>query len=249
MSLFHFHRIYLGAFDETPADTVRRLRLERAMQHLLESDSPLSEIGIRAGYASAPAFNRAFKRFSGVAPGVFRQARKAAAQGLSGEHVFSGLQATIRTEEALTLALVPYAGVLNDLLTDLAGKEGEETLLLLPPAHDRDDESERGLLRIGRPVKCDGNVAPLVTIEGGKVACLRFQDSRRSALPVFAAMLGGRDAKSRDHSIDGRTPFEFLARLAPAPSITGAADQWRMEIVLPLGPRSIIAASAPDVLE
>jgi len=78
MSLFHFHRIYCGMFGETPADTVRRIRLQRACEELQLRGASIEEIALRAGYASVPAFTRAFKRFNGVPPGRFRAIQRAA---------------------------------------------------------------------------------------------------------------------------------------------------------------------------
>jgi len=78
MSLFHFHRVYCGMFGETPADTVRRIRLQRAREELQLLRTSIEEIALRAGYASVPAFTRAFKRFNGVPPGRFRAIQQAA---------------------------------------------------------------------------------------------------------------------------------------------------------------------------
>lgn len=78
MSLFHFHRIYCGMFGETPADTVRRIRLQRACEELQLPRTSIEQIAVRAGYASVPAFARAFKRFNGMPPGRFRATQQAA---------------------------------------------------------------------------------------------------------------------------------------------------------------------------
>lgn len=81
MSLFHFHRVYLGFFGERPAETIRRLRLDRASMHLRDTKMSLREIGRLAGYTSTPAFTRAFKRYSGLSPGAFRKRPSTAAAG------------------------------------------------------------------------------------------------------------------------------------------------------------------------
>lgn len=247
MSLFHFHRVYLATFGETPADTVRRMRLERATRHLLETDAPLTEIGLRAGYMSAPAFTRAFKRFSGISPGVFRQARKMAEDGSAGDHMFAGLQATIRNEDAVTLSLVPYSGGLDSLLADLGGltPAGATPILLLPPMRG-------GTMRLAVPnSETTGATGEptIVKIEGGKAVCLKFQDSRRSAIPVFAAMLGGRDATpSLAQGAAEAVPLDFLARLEPVSGLEIGVKQWRVEIVLPIGARSIVFEPPKAVL-
>ncbi|MBX9760952.1 MAG: AraC family transcriptional regulator [Beijerinckiaceae bacterium] len=252
MSLFHFHRVYLATFGETPADTLRRMRLERATRHLLETDAPLIEVGMRAGYMSAPAFTRAFKRFSGVSPGTFRRARHIAEEGSGDDRVFAGLQATIRTEEAMTLSLVPYAGGLDTLLAELGAlaPAGATPILLLPPDREGDGGAALGGLRIGLPRAAEGapGETASIRIEGGKVVCLKFQDSRRSAMPVFAAMLGWRDSMPSRAMTEGRLPLDFLARLDCGSESAQDSRQWRVEIVLPIGPRSIVFEPAIAVL-
>ncbi len=73
----HFHRLYHAVLGETLADTVRRLRLQRAAGELIATDWPLARIGRRAGYGSEAAFNRAFKRVVGLTPGAYRTRREA----------------------------------------------------------------------------------------------------------------------------------------------------------------------------
>ena len=51
-----------------------RWRLRLAARWLRETNLSVSEILHRLGYASAPAFHRAFKREHGVAPSAYRQA-------------------------------------------------------------------------------------------------------------------------------------------------------------------------------
>lgn len=76
LSPSHFHRLYRAVLGETLADTVRRLRFQRASRELLETDWPLERIAIRSGYGSEAAFNRAFKRTVGLTPGAYRQRRE-----------------------------------------------------------------------------------------------------------------------------------------------------------------------------
>lgn len=73
-SRFHFQRIYRAIAHETPAQTVRRLRLHRAATALLETDRPVAEIARAAGYGGVEAFTRAFAAAYAAGPGAFRAA-------------------------------------------------------------------------------------------------------------------------------------------------------------------------------
>lgn len=75
LSPFHFHRTFHALLGETPAEMVRRLRLERAAQQLLESDLAVTQIAFDAGYSSLEAFIRAFRAAFGYAPSAFRESR------------------------------------------------------------------------------------------------------------------------------------------------------------------------------
>lgn len=133
MSLFHFHRIYLAMFEETPADTVRRLRLERAARQLIGSGLSLREVGKRAGYSSEPAFSRAFRRFAGVTPGAYR----ARAVDHAPASPIKAIDTLVRREPKLTLSLLPYEGDLPALLAALPdatkrlGARGDERIVLV----------------------------------------------------------------------------------------------------------------------
>jgi AraC-like DNA-binding protein len=74
-----FARLFKIETGESPLRHLTRQRLERAAELLLDSELSLAEIAERVGYDSEFAFNRAFKRHHGVAPGVFR--RRAGATG------------------------------------------------------------------------------------------------------------------------------------------------------------------------
>jgi two-component system response regulator YesN len=54
---------------------VTRLRMERAQELLIMHDVPISVISDLVGYRNQFAFAMAFKKFSGVTPGQFRNRR------------------------------------------------------------------------------------------------------------------------------------------------------------------------------
>ena len=80
-SPYHWHRIYRAVRGETAAQTVRRLRLERAATILAQNAWPLERIARRAGFTSADAFSRAFQRAYDRTPGRFRSDRAGGPNG------------------------------------------------------------------------------------------------------------------------------------------------------------------------
>ena len=71
----HLHRLVVRFNQTTPMRMVVRLRMEHAQELLIQDDSPLSVVSERVGYRDQFAFAVAFKRFSGVTPGQFRNRR------------------------------------------------------------------------------------------------------------------------------------------------------------------------------
>jgi AraC-like DNA-binding protein len=58
---------------EPPLEYLGRWRMTKAAQLLRESELPLGEVAESIGYQSEAAFNRAFKRWGGSAPGAYRR--------------------------------------------------------------------------------------------------------------------------------------------------------------------------------
>jgi AraC family transcriptional regulator len=87
-SPFHFHRIFQALVGETPADFVRRLRLERALLAMAQPKRPsLAAIAVGCGFASSSDFSRAFRQRFGVPPSAFdvetwRKTHRAGLEGL-----------------------------------------------------------------------------------------------------------------------------------------------------------------------
>jgi AraC family transcriptional regulator len=72
LSPFHFHRVFQALVGSTPADFVKRLRLEKALTLMSRSRAPsLTMIALRCGFSSSSDFSRCFKRRFGVAPSSF----------------------------------------------------------------------------------------------------------------------------------------------------------------------------------
>jgi len=78
-SPFHFHRIFAALMGETIAEYVRRVRLAAAVQQLLHSPEPVTEIALAVGYETPAAFTKAFRQRFGVAPTALRTMERTAA--------------------------------------------------------------------------------------------------------------------------------------------------------------------------
>ncbi|MDB4993087.1 MAG: Transcriptional regulator, AraC family [Myxococcaceae bacterium] len=62
---------------EPPLQYLARWRMTKAARQLRETTDTLGTIAQEVGYASAPAFNRAFTRWEGTGPGAYRKRRRA----------------------------------------------------------------------------------------------------------------------------------------------------------------------------
>jgi AraC-like DNA-binding protein len=72
MSRSVFAARFRAVVGEPPLGYVGRWRMQLAANALRDTDESLSEVGASVGFASAVAFNRAFKRAFGIPPGAFR---------------------------------------------------------------------------------------------------------------------------------------------------------------------------------
>lgn len=65
LSPFHFHRIYRIMTGETPAETLRRVRLARTVPALQDEAVTVTQAAGASGYASSQSFARAMKSATG----------------------------------------------------------------------------------------------------------------------------------------------------------------------------------------
>lgn len=75
MSRATFIRVFKHATGQSPTALMTAIRLMQAAKLLASSKLSVGAIGTRVGYASEPAFHRAFKERMGVTPGEFRRSR------------------------------------------------------------------------------------------------------------------------------------------------------------------------------
>jgi AraC family transcriptional regulator len=82
-SPFYFHRIFAALVGETPAQYVRRLRVERAAQQLVAAPrKPVTAVALDCGFSGSAPFARAFKETLGMSASEWRRTMRARAQGM-----------------------------------------------------------------------------------------------------------------------------------------------------------------------
>lgn len=73
LSVRHLRRLFLQARHETPQLAFTKLRLQRAMELLSNSDEKLDAIAVKCGFSSASDFCRVFKAYHKVSPDSWRR--------------------------------------------------------------------------------------------------------------------------------------------------------------------------------
>ncbi len=73
LSPFHFHRLFTGAFGETPHEFLTRLRIDRARRLLLAENESVTDICFDVGYQSLGSFSARFRSLTGLSPSEFRR--------------------------------------------------------------------------------------------------------------------------------------------------------------------------------
>ena len=72
MSYFHFSRAFKQSMGMSPTNFIAERRIERAKRLLQETELPISEIALRAGFSSQSHFTTSFRRVAGATPKAFR---------------------------------------------------------------------------------------------------------------------------------------------------------------------------------
>jgi len=70
----HLSREFRKRFHCTIGDYLRRLRIEQACAALINSDAPMSEIALAAGFYDQSHFSNTFKKITGMTPAAWRAA-------------------------------------------------------------------------------------------------------------------------------------------------------------------------------
>jgi len=77
----HLSRLFERHVGASPLQTAKTLRIQRAKRLLNETDLPMAEIAVRAGFGSVRRFNAAFAQLYGRPPSALRRQRSAEAAG------------------------------------------------------------------------------------------------------------------------------------------------------------------------
>ncbi|MGL4574924.1 MAG: helix-turn-helix domain-containing protein, partial [Burkholderiaceae bacterium] len=81
MSPYHFLRVFAAMLGETPADYVRRRRVERSLQLLAATNYSVQAVASMSGFESGSLLCHVMARTVGVSPTVFRQQERARSLG------------------------------------------------------------------------------------------------------------------------------------------------------------------------
>jgi AraC-like DNA-binding protein len=204
----HLDRVLAAATGETPVGLRRRLLLERAAWTLRAGEATPTEAAAPAGYASLPAFSRAFARAYGVPPASFRASgRPVALPAPNGIHFLAPAGFVVPGRRSTP----PTAG--GDLTERLVGHHLDRVRELLVagaavPAAD-----------LARPLR-PGFVA--VWFEGEEPSAALMAQRLVGTLEVWTAALLGEPAPGGDPGGPGAGPgagaaglLERFDRVAP----------------------------------
>jgi AraC family transcriptional regulator len=72
MSRYHFSRAFKQSMGSSPINYIVQQRIERAKKLLVETDLPIADIALRAGFSGQSHFTTFFRRLVGVTPRSFR---------------------------------------------------------------------------------------------------------------------------------------------------------------------------------
>lgn len=72
-SIYHFTRFFKEATGMTFINYLNNYRISKAIQHLQDSNDPITEIAFQSGFESIKTFNRVFKQLKGCSPTQYRK--------------------------------------------------------------------------------------------------------------------------------------------------------------------------------
>ena len=190
MSRYHWHRVFRAMTGETLSKVVRRQRLNKAANALVQEDVPVRIIAEQVGYRNLASFSRAFKIVHGVSPSEFRKRGLMVSSLLDASHKGEDMYpVTIRELEGFKAAGVLHTGpyrqigkafkilggslMANSLMQDVA-----ELFIIYHDAPDSKPEADfRSHVAVsippGFPKKLDG--LEYFDVSGGKYAVLEHK--------------------------------------------------------------------------
>ena len=78
MSVYQLDRRMQRVFGLTTGQWILKIRIGHASAILIDSDMPIAEVALQAGYSDQSAFTRQFRRSTGLSPSEYRKLRKTA---------------------------------------------------------------------------------------------------------------------------------------------------------------------------
>jgi AraC-like DNA-binding protein len=73
LSPFHYHRLFVRTFGETPHEFVTKLRIDRAKRLLARERLPVTDVCFAVGYESLGSFSARFRSIVGYSPSVYQR--------------------------------------------------------------------------------------------------------------------------------------------------------------------------------
>ncbi|WP_169669213.1 AraC family transcriptional regulator [Flavivirga algicola] len=87
-SPFHFHRLFKFITNESTNEFINRKRIEKIAAILLVgTNESITELAFRYGFSSGNSFSRAFKKFYGLSPTVFKSKNKISKIGVASKPI------------------------------------------------------------------------------------------------------------------------------------------------------------------
>lgn len=73
LSRSYLYNLFKKSMNLSPQQFLIKLRMEEAKQYLINSDNTIKEISAAVGYTDEFTFSKAFKRYSGFSPKIFKK--------------------------------------------------------------------------------------------------------------------------------------------------------------------------------
>ena len=245
-SRYHWHRIYRAVRGETAAQTVRRLRLERAAAMLTETSWPVERIAWKAGFSGTEVFSRAFLRSYRTTPGRFRIGGRPTSIDSSVTSCGSGSTSSVReapgwavrveTRRGYRLAVSEHRGSYMDIgraFSRVRDRVGSGSLMVAIYEDDPDVVPPADLRSAAGTVVDPGMKIPHDLAErmvpAGRYAIIRYigpySSMHAAYLWLYGQWLPSSGEEPRDHPIIE----EYLTDPATTPPVDAVTD-----ILLPL---------------
>jgi YesN/AraC family two-component response regulator len=69
---YYLSKLYKTNCGEGIGDFINKIRIEKAVEIILQSDMNLEDISSKVGFSNVRTFSRTFKKIKGITPGKYR---------------------------------------------------------------------------------------------------------------------------------------------------------------------------------